>query len=144
MKINFLKKFNQNQKMPKKNLMFAGFLLSMILVLGIVPFVNAVGITGYVPSCGGYAVGTILSGSKCCKDGLWYSASSANLNCRTSSEIDAADGTTDARTTTSTDTRASLGRGSKYAGWEPVEAADGGKCWVKPQSNRGLGLFGGR
>ena len=43
MKINFLKKFNQNQNMTKRNLMIAMFFVSVLMI----SFVSA-GITGYV------------------------------------------------------------------------------------------------
>ena len=130
----------------KKNLIFAGLLLSMILVLGIIPFVSADGITGEVTITGKY---TQADCDKACAPRAG-TVSSAGTTCTCSAyEIATQGETTTTRTSTSTTgtsgTRASTA--PKIKGWQAVEAADEniGICY-KRASKRGaragiLGLF---
>jgi len=105
----------------KKNLMFAGLLLSMILVLGIVSVVSAVIITGD------------LTQYECINRGGTYNAATGNCNLPSGDNVIATGGDSGSRTSGTSSAKSA----KKYSGWTPVEAADSniGICYMKDVSS---------
>ena len=119
----------------KKNLMFAGLLLSMILVLGIVPFVSALPNIAPGPPAGskcriadqeGTSEWSPTAGQWSCKMEMSKQENTARTNIIGSSG-----------TTTGTSSTSSAKSAKKYSGWTPVEAADSniGICYMKDVSS---------
>ena len=105
----------------KKNLRFAGSLLSAILVLGIVPFVSAIIITGD------------LSQSQCITQGGTYNTATGHCQLPSGDNVIATGGDSGSRTSGTRSAKSA----KKYSGWTPVEAADSniGICYMKDVSS---------
>ncbi len=107
----------------KKNLIvFGGLLFSAILILGIVPFVYADGITGNFAACRN---GACQGGNVCQGDGLCHPKSSS-VREETDSSLDSSK---DAKSLGESLERTSSGAAPR--GWKEVKAADDGVCYVK-------------
>jgi len=118
----------------KKNLMLTGLFLSVILVLGIVPFVSAEGITGEITITGAYKQ---CSTSADCESGSTCSYAGCGDNpgpCCSGGKVAPPDSYLDS-TKTGTSSSSSAKKSSKSScpkGWETAEKAGGGECCTSP------------